>query len=271
MDLREMSLLRSVKTLIENNGVLFFGLVPAALTVLAVVCWCGVSLGQSGEERLRRAREEKQEKVEAYFEKAGLSYPPYQLFLRIFKKQKKLEVWARAGRSSKFKLVKKYDVCKLSGVLGPKRKQGDLQVPEGFYHITGFNPHSKFHLSMRINYPNRSDKKLGDKNDPGDDIFIHGDCVTIGCVPIRDGPVKELYIMALDVKLQSHTRTHVHIFPCRMDGQECKKELERLSSENPLLKKFWSTLRPGYEHFEKKRVLPDINVGNDGYYEIAGD
>ncbi len=250
-----------------------FALAILLLTIAAVMggplsnsAYC-----QSAEERLRKARSAKQEKVEAYFKKADLPYPPYQLFVRVFKKEKELEVWARGGRKEKFKLITTYPVCKSSGVLGPKRKQGDRQVPEGFYYICGFNPQSRFHLSLRINYPNSSDKKLGDKTDPGDDIFIHGNCVTIGCVPIRNGPIEELYIMALDVKTRKKTRTHVHIFPCRMDEKQCRQELDRLSSNDPALEKFWNTIRPGYLYFEKNRTLPPVTTGRDGHYKVASD
>lgn len=250
--------------------------VVAALLVLvtAVVVgesFCNSSFGKTGEQRLQKARQNKQSTVEGCFEKAGMPYPPYQLFLRIFKKEKKLEVWARPAKGSKFKLIHKYDICRLSGEIGPKRKQGDLQVPEGFYYISGFNPQSRFHLSLKINYPNSSDKKLGDKNDPGDDIFIHGNCVTIGCVPIQDGPIEELYIMVLDSRLKRRTRTHVHIFPCRMHGKQCKSKMEKLSEKDPELKKFWNTLLPAYKYFEKNRTLPLLTTGRDGYYKIASE
>lgn len=250
-----------------------FTALAAMFLAVAVIAGpvCNVSYCQSAEERLQQARSAKQEKVEAYFNNAGLPYPPYQLFLRIFKKEKELEVWARGGKDEKFKLITTYPVCKSSGVLGPKRKQGDLQVPEGFYYISGFNPQSRFHLSMRINYPNSSDKKLGDKTDPGGDIFIHGNCVTIGCVPIRNGPIEELYIMALDVKTRKKTRTHVHIFPCRMDKRECRQELARPASHDPALAKFWNSLKPGYLHFEKNRTLPRVNTGGDGHYRVSSD
>src|SRR5690606_11025729 len=99
----------------------------------------------------------------------------------------------------KFTLVKTYPVCSSSGLPGPKRKKGDRQTPEGFYHIDRFNPQSAFHLSLGINYPNSSDKILG-HSDPGGDIFIHGSCVTIGCVPLTDDLIKEVYVLAVEAK-----------------------------------------------------------------------
>jgi murein L,D-transpeptidase YafK len=96
--------------------------------------------------------------------------------------------------------IKTYTVCATSGLIGPKRMQGDLQIPEGFYYIDRFNPYSNFYLSLGINYPNTSDRILGDKNNLGGDIFIHGDCVTIGCLPITDSEIKELYIFCVEAK-----------------------------------------------------------------------
>src|SRR5205814_6993990 len=92
-------------------------------------------------------------------------------------------------------LIKTYRVCAASGGLGPKLQAGDGQVPEGFYEISQFNPWSQFLLSMRVSYPNALDRKL---KHTGGDIFIHGNCVTIGCLPIEDGPIQELYIIAKD-------------------------------------------------------------------------
>lgn len=99
-----------------------------------------------------------------------------------------------------FRLIKDYQICSLSGELGPKRQQGDLQVPEGFYWIDRFNPASNFYLSLGINYPNQFDRILGKSGELGGDIFIHGGCVTIGCIPITDDKIKELYLIAVEAK-----------------------------------------------------------------------
>lgn len=83
-------------------------------------------------------------------------------------------------------------MCMQSGTLGPKRMEGDYQMPEGFYYINEFKPYSNFHLALGINYPNASDKVLSDARRPGGDIYIHGGCVSTGCIAISDQPIEEL-------------------------------------------------------------------------------
>ena len=112
------------------------------------------------------------------FKDKGMAYPPSDIYIRSFKAQNEMELWARDSDTAKYKLVKNYRICALSGILGPKRVEGDRQVPEGFYFIEDFNPKSDFYLSMLLNYPNYSDMVLGDKAKPGGDIYIHGGCVT---------------------------------------------------------------------------------------------
>ncbi|MEJ7677428.1 MAG: L,D-transpeptidase family protein [Segetibacter sp.] len=96
----------------------------------------------------------------------------------------------------------KHTECVLwHGAIGPKRLQGDYQVPEGFYYINEFNPKSTYHLSLGINYPNASDRVLSDSIKPGGDIYIHGNCVTIGCIPLQNDQIEELYILCCNGKI----------------------------------------------------------------------
>src|SRR6185312_9459157 len=132
--------------------------------------------------------------------KKGLSYPAKDIFLRIFKGQNEMELWARDNDTSEYRKVKTYRICALSGILGPKRTEGDRQVPEGYYFIEDFNPKSDFHLSLLLNYPNYSDMMIGDKKKPGGDIYIHGGCVTVGCMPMTDEGIQELYVICLNAK-----------------------------------------------------------------------
>ena len=109
------------------------------------------------------------------FESKGIEYPSNNIFIRIFKSEALLEIWSFDSSLNKYKIINTYDICALSGKLGPKRKRGDLQIPEGFYYISHFNPVSNFYLSLKVNYPNKSDRILGYRQDLGGDIFIHGD------------------------------------------------------------------------------------------------
>lgn len=118
---------------------------------------------QLNEARVKIAYEHVEDTVKMYFNAKRLSMEKFQLFIRAFKREDKLEVWIKERNKTQFVLLQTYDFCATSGSLGPKRKQGDLQIPEGVYHINHFNPVSNFYLSLGINYPNASDLILSNK------------------------------------------------------------------------------------------------------------
>ena len=217
--------------------------------------------------RVKAAYQEKEGSAQSLLENHGIKINTIEIFIRAFKKEKVLELWGKNQADEKFKVIKRYDFCESSGELGPKRRQGDWQIPEGFYTIDRFNPWSKFHLSLGINYPNRSDRILADKQDPGGDIFIHGNCVTIGCIPITDDKIKELYLFAVEAKNNGQDRIPVHIFPGRLGREEFEKLREEYAKDKELID-FWTNLEEGYTYFEKSRVLPQITVSKDGAYEF---
>jgi murein L,D-transpeptidase YafK len=203
--------------------------------------------------------------LQKMFKRAGLAYPPKDIFIRSFKSHNEMELWARDKYDDKYKLVKTYRICALSGLLGPKRVEGDRQVPEGFYFIDDFNPKSDFFLSLLINYPNFSDMLAGDKKKPGGDIYIHGGCVTVGCLPMTDPLIQELYIICLQAKLNGQENIPVHIFPVRFNevglnflGREYKEDQEK--------QKFWANLKIGYDFFERTHKVPPVMYGPDGKY-----
>src|SRR5688572_4169327 len=168
--------------------------------------------------RVKTAYEEKESIVKQYFSDKKISLEKFQLFLRAFKKEQKLEVWVKEKSKEEFVLLHIYDFCTTSGVLGPKRKEGDLQIPEGVYQINHFNPVSNFYLSLGLNYPNASDKILSHATKPGGSIYIHGNCVTIGCIPITDEKIKELYVLALEARNGGQEKIPVHVFPAKLDA-----------------------------------------------------
>lgn len=135
-------------------------------------------------------------KLNDYFAKAKVSYPPRQVTLIALKQEKKLELWARD--SGEFRFIRDYYIIGASGTFGPKLRQGDKQVPEGVYRITELNPNSRYHLSMKINYPNEFDlyhaRREGRRN-PGSDIFIHGNSGSIGCLAMGDKAIEELFVL----------------------------------------------------------------------------
>jgi murein L,D-transpeptidase YafK len=196
-----------------------------------------------------------------------VAYPPKRLFLRAFKKERLLEVWAGNAKGT-LALVKAYPICALSGELGPKRQQGDLQIPEGVYVIDRFNTTSSFYLSLGVSYPNASDRILGAKGRLGGDIFIHGDCVTIGCLPLTDELIKEVYVIALDTFIAGEREIPVHIFPLRMD-EAGLKELESIAGDDAVLRAFWQGLAPIYARFESSHMVPGVTVDpKSGAYRL---
>lgn len=199
------------------------------------------------------------------FKKQGVAFPPYEIYLRSFKSNNEMELWARGSDTAEYKLVKTYRVCALSGILGPKRFEGDRQVPEGFYFIDDFNPKSDFYLSLLLNYPNYSDMVLGDKKKPGGDIYIHGGCVTVGCLPLTDDIIQELYVLCLSAKLNGQNYIPVHIFPTRFDRQGLNF-LGRSYSTDIDKQKFWVNLKAGYDYFEKNHKLLPVMYTTDGRY-----
>jgi murein L,D-transpeptidase YafK len=220
---------------------------------------------QSKYPHVKTAIDQKQPLLESLFKKNNLTYPPEEIFLRGLKKEKKLELWVKCSEGKRFYLVKQYDFEKLSGVLGPKRKEGDLQVPEGFYYIDRYNPSSKFYLSLGLNYPNQSDRILSHRERPGFDIFIHGGASSIGCIPVGDEGMKEIYLLAVEARARGQKNIPVHIFPSRLND-EAFEELKKNHSGETELIKFWENLREGYELFEKKRTPPGFSVENSGRY-----
>ena len=242
-----------------------------------IICWTILAMAaqdsfgqtfkaeQSKYPRVKAALAEKGTAVKRLFEGSNLVYPPKRILLRIFKQDRMLELWAANSERDRFELVKQYGVCSSSGEAGPKRRMGDNQVPEGFYTIEQFNPFSNFHLSLKVNYPNRSDRIHGRGGNLGGDIFVHGNCVSIGCVAITDDSIKELYVIAVEARSAGQLRIPVHIFPTRMDEPGVAR-LRRTYPANHPFWPFWTNLKEGYDFFEQHRRLPAVDVDRAGRY-----
>ena len=194
----------------------------------------------------------------------GVKSSEVAIFLRGFKLEKELQVWVKHKDSTTYNLFKTFDFCVLSGALGPKTAQGDMQVPEGHYYIDRFNAWSIFHLSLGINYPNQADKKLNAKGNLGGDIFIHGDCVSIGCIPITNVHIEELYTLAIEARNNGQTRIPVHIFPFKMN--ETNMENAILMIRDDKLRSFWENLKFGFQWFEENKAIPKVKVSSEGKY-----
>jgi murein L,D-transpeptidase YafK len=226
------------------------------------------ALSQMRNQRVLDARIATRFNIKRLFEERGIRYPAAEMFIRIFKRERTLELWVRADGNPSFELLKNYDICALAGELGPKRRQGDSQVPEGFYAVDFFNPDSEYHLSLHVDYPNVRDRSLGGGN-LGGDIYIHGGCNSDGCLAVTDDGIMELYWLAVEARAAGQELIPVHIFPARLEPDELQR-LQRVFADEPELGNFWATLRPGYEFFEENRRVPRIMVDRNGDYLLMG-
>ena len=180
-----------------------------------------------------------------------------------FKEEAILELYAKNKSDKIYKKICEYNIAEKSGALGPKRKEGDLQVPEGFYNIEIFNPVSSYHLSLGINYPNASDKIKGYKSKLGGDIFIHGSTVTIGCIPITDDKIKEVYLYSVYATDGGQKKIPVYIFPFKMTNSNFDYYKKYYSEK---LINFWKDLKTGYDLFQRNKEELKIKVDKFGNY-----
>ncbi|HEY2350138.1 MAG TPA: L,D-transpeptidase family protein [Puia sp.] len=206
--------------------------------------------------------------LQKQFAAKQLIWPARFVYIRSFKYDSEMEVWVKNKQSEKYKLFKTYKICALAGSLGPKRMAGDYQVPEGFYYINEFNPRSLYHLSLGLNYPNASDRMLCDLSQPGGDIYIHGSCVTTGCIPITDGQIEELYVLAAHAKDMGQDFIPVHIFPVNFNNTRSVAYLNHfLTSFNEFVP-FEKSMQNAFSYFEKNRQVPPVIVNPKGEYVI---
>ena len=212
----------------------------------------------------------KEDTLQKQFAAKKLVWPAKYIYIRSFKYDSQMEVWVKNDIKDPFQLFKTYKICALAGTLGPKRMAGDFQVPEGFYYINEFNPKSNYYLSLGLNYPNVSDRILSDSLQPGGDIYIHGSCVTVGCIPITDGQIDELYILAAHAKDAGQDFIPVHIFPIRYNVKRSSDYLNKLAKDDPSLKQFALRLEDAFDYFEKYRQLPVIMTNERGDYVVDG-
>ena len=141
--------------------------------------------------------------LKAMFVKSKVAYPPQEVALLAFKKERHVELWAK-NESQRWRYIHSYPLTAFSGRLGPKLKEHDRQIPEGIYRLTTFNPFSSMHLSMMVNYPNHFDRLQASKDgrhNLGRDIFLHGKSSSVGCLAIGDKAIDQLFLLARRVGL----------------------------------------------------------------------
>jgi hypothetical protein len=154
----------------------------------------------TSEDRLQEYGASVRERLAPSFARAGVNYPPAKVVLVGLKEERQLELYA-ANVSGELKFIRAYPILGASGTLGPKLREGDLQVPEGVYQIESLNPNSAFHLSLRVNYPNDYDHAQAareGRDNLGGDIMIHGGSGSVGCLAMGDDVAEELFCLAAE-------------------------------------------------------------------------
>ncbi|MGM4895295.1 L,D-transpeptidase family protein [Tardiphaga sp. 839_C3_N1_4] len=179
------------------------------------------------------------------------------MLVRVFKQEAELEVW-KQNRSGQFALLKTYPICRWSGDLGPKVKEGDRQAPEGFYSITPaqMNPRSSYYLSFNTGFPNAFDKSLGRT---GSQLMVHGDCSSRGCFAMTDEQIAEIYSLGRESFFGGQRSFQFAAFPFKMTPVNMAKH-----RNNPNMP-FWKMIKQGYDHFEVTRQEPKVEFCENKY------
>lgn len=180
------------------------------------------------------------------------------ILMRVFKAEGKLEVWKRTRKDERFALLKTYEICRWSGDLGPKRKEGDRQAPEGFYPITPpqLNPRSSYFLAFDTGYPNSFDRAL---DRTGSNLMVHGDCSSRGCFAMTDKQMQEIFALARDAFDGGQQAFQMQIMPFRMTPAN----MHRFRNNENIA--FWRMIKEGSDHFEATLREPNVQVCGKRY------
>ncbi len=184
------------------------------MSLISAVAVFGCGRSATVEERLAEYGRVAHARLLPCFTAIGIPYPPKKITLIGLKEEKKLEVHA-LGADGTFSRLVTYPILAASGTAGPKLKEGDRQVPEGFYKIESLNPNSRFHLSLRVNYPNAEDRKHArdeKRTHLGGDIMIHGNRVSVGCLAMGDPAAEELFVLVAETGI-----ANVEVVLCPVD------------------------------------------------------
>ena len=179
------------------------------------------------------------------------------ILVRIFKEESELEVW-KQDADGQFALLKTYPICRWSGELGPKVKEGDRQAPEGFYPITPgqMNPNSNYYLAFNLGFPNAFDR-ANDRN--GAFLMVHGNCSSAGCYAMTDEQIQEIYALGRDSFLGGQKSFQVQAYPFRMTALNMAKH-----RNNPNMP-FWRMIKEGNDHFMVTKAEPKVDVCEKRY------
>src|SRR6185295_6435954 len=236
---------------LKSLGYLRGLMTSAALAAVVALAGCETDGLQSG-----RAMKELSAELRAELTQKNMPLESAML-VRLFKQEAELEVW-KQDAAGRFELLKTYPICRWSGELGPKIKEGDRQAPEGFYTITPaqMNPNSQFYLSFNMGYPNAYDKAWGRT---GAQLMVHGDCSSRGCYAMTDDQIGEIYALARESFFGGQRAFQVQAYPFRMTAANFAKH-----RNNPNIP-FWRMIKEGNDHFELTRQEPVVEVCDKRY------
>lgn len=211
----------------------------------------------AGKARAEAAEKRVKESLVTDLTKLGLHWGDA-IFIRIFKEEKTLEIFMKDRKTGQFTLFRRYETAAMSGTLGPKLREGDFQVPEGFYFASAssMRPDSRFHLALNCGYPNAYD--LAHQR-TGTYIMIHGARASIGCVAMTDLLIEEIYTLSAAALASGQKIIRIHFFPFRMTAERMKRE------ESNQWYSFWSNLKEGYDWFETQQIPPDTSLEKNRY------
>jgi murein L,D-transpeptidase YafK len=201
--------------------------------------------GYSVQDRLQMHSTAVEQRIKDKFTAVGIAYPPAELTYLAFKDSARLEVYSRATGASPWKRVLSYPILGMSGTQGPKLREGDMQVPEGIYQAEFLNPNSRFHLSIKLNYPNAFDLAQANaegRTNPGSDIMIHGSTVSIGCLAMGNQAAEDLFILAA-----LSGKEHVNIVVAPTDFR--RTEVHTLAGSPPWLPELYRNIKAALSRF----------------------
>ena len=217
--------------------------------------------------RVKTAYQEKKPIIQEKLSSMDLSLNNVNVMIKAYKYEQIVKIYVKSKTAAtKWTVYKTFPFNCSSGELGPKRMEGDYQIPEGYYHVNHFNPYSNFLLSLGVSYPNRSDKIKSTASKKGGAIYMHGGCATIGCIPIEDEPIKEVYIISVLAKNNGQGKIPLHIFPFEYSEDKMSSAV-KLYPEHEV---FWTNLYSIEKKFDESMIAPKVGITSTSgdYYVI---
>jgi predicted outer membrane repeat protein len=214
--------------------------------------------------RVKSAYKEKKPIILENLTSMDLTLKNVNVMIKVYKYEQIVKVYVKTKTETLWKTYKTLPFNCTSGDLGPKRMEGDYQIPEGYYYINHYNPYSNFHLSLGVSYPNKADKLKSSAKKKGGAIYMHGGCATIGCIPIEDEPIKEIYMLSVFAKNNGQYKVPIHIFPFEFTASKFESAIKLY----PEHQEFWSHFYEIEKKFDASKIAPDVSINKEGDYYL---